>query len=436
MEWTMNEKSKYKTKLDNEKQTKRAGIHSFHRYFGKLIPAIPSAFIKEFTNEGDLVGDLFSGSGTVAVESKLLGRNFIGVEINPLAQFISLVKTNNYSVKILDELNNIIEKNLFDLDYCKNLKKGEVPYCININHWFKDNVIEDMVLIKSVVDDVIDNYNFKKINKNDYKNFYYCIISSIIRNVSNADPQHVFPGISKRVRKLEEEGKIHKDAKKTFINTIKKKAKYFQLYEENSNSKTKINILNGDSTNADTKKYNGKVSLFVTNPPYISSVRYIETMKLEMYWLQYIKSSEDYSNLARKMIGNDKVTKKETSEFLLTNYEEINLIIEEINEKSSKDAHIVAKYFNDMEKIIIKMNKMLKLNGKVVTKISDSNVKKVKVETGKFLTLIAENHGFKLLDVFDDKINNNSRSLTTARNSYSNIILSDNIIIWEKVNNE
>ena len=79
------------------------------------------------------------------------------------------------------------------------------------------------------------------------------------------------------------------------------------------------------------------------------------------------------------------------------------------------------------------MNTLLKNEGKVVVKISDSNVKKTKVETGKFLTLIAENHGFKLKTVFLDKINENSRSLTTARNTYSDIILNDNIIIWEKV---
>ena len=86
-----------------------------------------------------------------------------------------------------------------------------------------------------------------------------------------------------------------------------------------------------------------------------------------------------------------------------------------------------------MEQIIIKMNTLLKENGKVVVKISDSNVKKTKVETGKFLSLIVENHGFKLNTVFLDKINENSRSLTTARNTYSDIILNDHIIILDKV---
>ena len=69
MNWKFNNKSKYKKALDNAKGEKRADIHSFHRYFGKLIPAIPRAYIESFTKKGDTVGDLFSGSGTVAVES-------------------------------------------------------------------------------------------------------------------------------------------------------------------------------------------------------------------------------------------------------------------------------------------------------------------------------------------------------------------------------
>ncbi len=428
MNWKINNNSKYKKILDNAKEEKRATIHSFHRYYGKLIPAIPNVFIKEFTNEGDLIGDLFSGSGTVAVESKILNRDFIGCEINPLSHLISVVKTTSYNVELLNSMNVEIESKLYDDQYRKKTKIGKVPYCINIDHWFKSEVQDDLMYIKAVIDEVIIN-NVKK-DSIIYKNFYYSVISAIIRNVSNADPATVFPGISKRIRRLEEEGKIHKDAIKTFMNALKKRTKYFEIYD---NSNSNINIINENSVTANLNKYKSKVSLFVTNPPYISSVRYIETMKLEMYWLEYIKNSDEYGELAKVMLGNDKVTKKECSTLTKTKYDEINKIIDEINKKSSKDAYIVAKYFNDMEQIIIKMNSLLKENGKVIVKISDSNVKKIKVETGKFLSLIAENHGFRLNTVFLDKINENSRSLTTARNTYSDIILNDYIIIWDKV---
>ena len=430
MKWAFNEKSKYKQILDKEKEIGRADIHSFHRYFGKLIPAIPSAYIKKFTKKGDTIGDLFSGSGTVAVESKINGRNFVGCEINPLSAFISNVKTRTYNTQFLEEINKEIEKLLYDEDFKKKSKLGDIPFCVNLEHWFKPEVIDDLLLIKVVIDEAVNKYD-KKIDKVEYKEFYYGVISAIIRNVSNADPQHVFPGISKRIRKMEEEGKIHKDAKKSFINAIKKRTKYFSIYSEDNDSN--INIINGDSVNDDFSKYRNSVDLFVTNPPYISSVRYIETMKLEMYWMEYLKSQSEYGALAKLMVGNDKVAKKDIDDELLTEFEEINEKINLLREIDNKNAYIVAKYFIDMEKVIRSMNVMLKKGGRVVVKISESNVKKIKIDTGKFLTLIAEKNGFKLEDVFLDKINENSRSLTTARNTYSDIILNDNIIIWKKV---
>ena len=66
MRFENNIDSQYIKKLEEEKAKPRAGMHSFHRYYGKLIPAIPSLFIKEFTKEGDTVFDPFSGSGTTA----------------------------------------------------------------------------------------------------------------------------------------------------------------------------------------------------------------------------------------------------------------------------------------------------------------------------------------------------------------------------------
>lgn len=427
MEWNIDNTSKYKFILDEAKLEKRAAIHSFHRYYGKLIPAIPNAFIREFTKENDLVGDLFSGSGTVAVEAKLLNRNFIGCEINPLSHMISTVKTTTYDIQVLNKMNNLIEVRLSDDELRKNIKIDSVPYCVNIDHWFKKEVQDDLMYIKAIIDFTINECICDDPHK--YYDFYYGIISAIIRNVSNADPAHVFPGISKRMRQAEAEGKIFKDAIKTFLNALKKRTKYFEIYENDLHSS--IKIINDDSVNVCLDDFLGKFDLFVTNPPYISSVRYIETMKLEMYWLECIKSSDEYSTLAKSMLGNDRVTKHEFEETINLNYSEINCIVDEIRKKSPKDAYIVAKYFQDMEKVIIKMNRLLKMNGKVVLKISDSNVKKIKVETGKFLSLIASNHGFLLDTVFLDKIEN--RSFTTARNTYSDIILNDYIIIWKKV---
>lgn len=425
MKFEINNNSEFQEKLNQEKQKDRADMHSFHRYYGKLIPAIPSYFIQEFTEEGDIVFDPFSGSGTVAVESKRLNRNFAGVEINPLSVSIAKTKTYSLDVKVLEEINSKLME-IIDNDKSK-IKENEKPYIMNRDHWFKDFVQTDLIRIKKDIDEF---FSENKEYNDEYKKFYLLTLSAIIKNVSNADTRHVFPGFSKRMRALEEEGKIHIDVKASFKRAIKARAKAYKIYEENNNW---VDIIEGDSTEVNLDKYKNKIDLIVTNPPYISSVRYIETLKLEMYWMEVIKSLEEYNKLAHNMLGNDKLKKEEYLEIELTNYEEINEIIKTMYTLDLKSAKIIGEFFNKMEKVIIKMAELLKKNKFLVMKISDSKMKKNTIQTGKFLTLIAEKNGFKLKDVFLDEINNNSRSLTTARNTYSDIITHDYIIIWERV---
>lgn len=421
MKFKINNESIYIDKLNKEKEKPRKKMHSFHRYYGKLIPAIPSLFIKQFTNEGDLIFDPFTGSGTTAVEALSNKRNFVGFEINPLSVEISRVKTKNLKVdKLLDYNQKLLEMIRMDKSI---VVEEDFPYIMNKDHWFKEDVQRDLIIIKNNINNL-----FIKEEDNNYKLFYEMTLSAIIKNVSNADTQHVFPGVSKRMRALEAEGKINIDTIASFERAVKRRASFYDIYEEDYQA----NIILGNSSYSDMSDLEGKVDLIVTNPPYISSVRYIETLKLEMYWMEYVKSSDDYFELAKTMLGNDRLHKKDYLTYDLTSYDEINEVIEEMAVKDFKSAKILGDFFNDIEKTIINMSRILKTGGKAVIKISDSKMKKKVIETGKLMTVIAERNGFKLIDLFLDEINNNSRSLTTARNTYSDIITHDYIIIWEK----
>lgn len=55
------------------------------KWRGNWSPYIPRNIILRYSQEGDLVLDQFAGGGTTLVESKLLNRNIIGVDINDTA---------------------------------------------------------------------------------------------------------------------------------------------------------------------------------------------------------------------------------------------------------------------------------------------------------------------------------------------------------------
>ena len=62
--------------------------HGYHRYPAKFIPQIVSRLVKKYTKKGDLIIDPFGGCGTTLVESKVMCRSSIRVDINPVAVLI------------------------------------------------------------------------------------------------------------------------------------------------------------------------------------------------------------------------------------------------------------------------------------------------------------------------------------------------------------
>ncbi len=55
------------------------------KYRGNWSPYIPRNLILRYSKEGDTILDQFAGGGTTLVEAKLLNRNIIGIDINPIA---------------------------------------------------------------------------------------------------------------------------------------------------------------------------------------------------------------------------------------------------------------------------------------------------------------------------------------------------------------
>jgi hypothetical protein len=59
-----------------------SGAHS-GGYWGNFVPQIPRQMLLRYTRAGEWVLDPFLGSGTTLIECRRLGRNGLGVELNP-----------------------------------------------------------------------------------------------------------------------------------------------------------------------------------------------------------------------------------------------------------------------------------------------------------------------------------------------------------------
>jgi len=87
--------------------------HWIYPYKGKFHPQMIRALLNIIgLKEGDTIFEPFSGSGTTAIESQVLGINFIGIDISQLCVLQGKVKTE--SVYVIDEIEKIKDEVLFN----------------------------------------------------------------------------------------------------------------------------------------------------------------------------------------------------------------------------------------------------------------------------------------------------------------------------------
>jgi len=73
--------------------------HAMCSYLGTFPPALARAMVSMLSDPGDLVLDPFSGRGTTLLESRLLGRVPLAVDLNPIAVALSRAKNVTLSLE-------------------------------------------------------------------------------------------------------------------------------------------------------------------------------------------------------------------------------------------------------------------------------------------------------------------------------------------------
>ena len=405
----------FRDELLRRKLEPRRAVHSFHRYFGKIIPAIPAAAICAYTTPDDIVVDAFAGSGTTLVEASAAQRASVGLDLNPLATHVSRVKTTfvEHST-LLNAYTDVIEA---FRDISGGASDDSLPYVVNLNHWFRPEVLAELLRLRAAIQTLQDS---------DVKNFFRACMSAFIRGVSNADPQHVFPGYSKRMRALDAAGR-EINVMRSFERAFTKRARA-------------IAELRPDAAKAfaftDAARHVGQyandAALAVINPPYISSIRYLETMKIEMGWLDIVTSRAEYLAMDKAMLGTERFYKSELATIEPVGIREVDEQIERLSIEAPKMAKVVSEYFHNLRPSLEAIIGVLRPKGHLVVKISDTSLRGEVVRTGVHMRAIGENAGMHVVHDFSDEYDPNSRSLLTARNSYSGLMTRDQILVLQK----
>lgn len=379
--------------------------------------------------------DPFCGSGTVLLESLLMGRNAIGVDSNPLAQLISKVKTLPIDADRLKKSINRLKERI------PNEPSIDPPDVVNLNYWFYPHVIKKLLRLWEAI----------QITRNDdIKSFFLVCFSSCVRKVSLADPRLSVPvrlryGQYPKGHWLREKTDRHLSSLRQ-VDVLEQ----FDAILENNYSRmisfkgllpsgVKARVIGSDARelksdihlngNKRVKVKDDSVDLVITSPPYVGAQKYIRSSSLSLGWLGLCNVCE-LRGLEEASLGREHHRKDSYKKQRPTGVKSADRLIKELCSINPLRGHIATTYLLEMREALREISRVLKPGGYMVLVAANNQVCGREFETQKYLSLIAAEMGFTLaLRLIDDI---RSRGLMTKRNRTASLITREWVMVFQK----
>lgn len=406
-------------------KNKKEPIHRWYPFVEGYSREFIESILNEMTKKELVCLEPFSGSGTTALELQNNNIPCYAFEVNPLMYLIARVKLeNNYDV------NRII----FWHDYVKNIRENM------------------QVVLQTVFSTLYEDDNKKKWNYNTevgiaiqklrkaisniaediYKDLFTVALASILLEVSNLYRN----GKCLSYKKNWEDRNISQDdVFRRFDEKIEEEI--ISDIRDSVNRKTIQNniqlLFNMDSrVGIENEVQDNTIDLVITSPPYLNSRDYTDTYMLELKTLGFTDSAAEIRKLREKTLRSHVQIKWEDDT-------QINnaLLVETLNklENASKNLEqwndsiidMVRLYFVDMQKIFWVLYKKMKKHGRVYFNVSNSAYFNVLIDTLEICASIAEEEGFKIIEIRD------ARKLKTSPQQKEKIDkLLEGVIVLEK----
>lgn len=409
--------------------------HKIHRYPAMFIPQLVRKLIEVYSNKNDIVLDIFNGSGSTLVETKLTGRHGVGIEINPLAVLISKVKITPIDFVKAEKSFEMIEADFFARKSAKKVINFD-----NIDYWFSPNVIDYISLILNSINNLKDK---------DIADFFKVCLSEIIREVSWC----IHSGF-----------KMHRDVNKVnntldkqsffdkLTNVIVKNIEALKSFTADSISSCNANIIFGDSTHLQKSIKPASVDLILTSPPYGDSqttVAYGQFSRLssQVLGLEAL-NGVDIPTLDKELLGGKRrklvsYTDIISRSITLANIQELYTL--RINNSDNKDEKKklelrlldILSFYKDLDETLKNGSVYLKTGKHFVLVTGSRVVKLVKLHTDLIIAELGEKHNLTLSAIFYRNIENKRMpskvSATNITGETAPTMTRESIIVLRKI---
>lgn len=416
--------------IPNRKKASTYGVHGLHTYKGKFYPQLVKSLMNYAGVEhGSVFLDPFMGCGTAVIEGCLAGMVGIGIDMNPLAHFISKTRLSCLklsSENVEQEFNTLVtnlEKYLPDGDDISDMNvasvtdlgmrlslKYEIEDIEYLTSWFPLPVLYKLFRIVQAIE---------CISIPAMRDFFFVTLSDIINDVSQQEPTQL--RIRRRAQPIEDAPVYKKFSKLAHKNTFRLRAFLSELTSEQLTHDFSCflgDIRHAEQIQSPYLKQDNQVDLIITSPPYATALPYIDTDRLSLAFLNLLNKRQKPA-VERALIGSREIQtsrKNELEREFFDNYnrcplpQEIKETIKRIYDlnhnaqvgfRRKNTPSLLYRYFMDMRTALLQMHRLLKENGICMIIIGDNittagNAKcQIPILTGRFLKLIAEDIGFE-----------------------------------------
>lgn len=354
--------------------------HRMHTYPAMMIPQIARRLIYLYGKGAKTLLDPFMGSGTSLVEASLTNnlKEAYGFDLNPLACLISKVKTTALDPTILEqELPKILSSK----------EHNGIPKFKNIEFWFKPAVVESLAKIKTGIN---------KIKNSNVRDFFLVCFSETVRDVSNTRNGE-FKLYRMEEKKLEKYNPdVFKIFEKISKDNISGMEEYVGVRKEMITKPQLFSSMNELPIKSES------IDLIVTSPPYGDSkttVAYGQFSRLALQWLDY----EDINDLDNRLLGGKPSKEIEVK----INSPTLKEIIGKIADIDPKRAREVLSFYEDFEKCVIQLDRVMAKKGYVCFVVGNRTVKGINIPTDKIMSEMFMTYGnYKYIELHKRAIPN------------------------------
>ncbi len=370
----------YNRKIDNYWNFKTADTkeftHCYHIYPAMMIPQVARKLLADYAPEGKLglVLDPYVGSGTTLVESSIKGISSVGIDLNPLAIFMSKVKNTHFNLSDVNAASAELTADflIYAPDKVINTDFSRIS---NYTFWYTEDSLYKLSYINQTISELDP----------DVQDFFLLCLSETVREVSFTRNGE-FKRYKMSARQLKD---FNPDVFLAFERKVQRNIKGLEAFNVTGGQDI-ASVYNFNSSKGIPSDVisEGSVDMVITSPPYGDShttVAYGQFSRWANEWFNF----ENAKSLDRLLMGGT------VSKEMRFETESIAEVLEAIKASDIKRYYEVISFLNDYWNSIQNVAKAVRKGGRVCYVVGNRRVKAIQIDLDYFTAEMFEKCGFK-----------------------------------------